>query len=365
MLQHRSMPYRRLALMALAAVMLVALLAACGKKESATVIATYNNGGQVTDKEFDKYIAFQTLMGNQMALYASIPQIKEQIIKQYILSKVKIDEVSDEKKKEAQKAADDFENTLKTQRNTQPDLKSFLDESNLSVKEATTFYKELLQFQSYYETKEKELMDQVTDDEIKAEYDKAPSDYNVVTVRHILIGTSDPNTGEELNTEEEAEKLAYQVKDKLEAGGDWDALAKEYSTDAGSKENGGLYSDQVAKGWVVEFKEAANEQAIGAIGEPVATQFGYHVIKVESRDEASSFDKLSDQAKDLIRQELSATKLNDFLTAEQDKLGITITLPEEPAEGETEAPDETETPDETPGESPSASPDASPSASAE
>lgn len=365
MLHHRSMPYRRLALLTLAAVMLVALLAACGKKESATVIATYNNGGQVTDKEFDKYIAFQTLLGNQMALYASIPQIKEQIIKQYILSKSVVDEVSEEEKKEAQKGADDFENQLKTARNTQPDLKQLMDESDLSVKEATAFYKDLLQFQAYYESKEKEFMDQVTDDEIKTEYDKEPSDYNVVTVRHILIGTNDPNTGEELNTDEEAEKLAYEVKDKLEAGGDWDALAKEYSTDTGSKENGGLYSDQVAKGWVVEFKEAANEQAVGAIGDPVATQFGYHVIKVESRDEASSFDKLSDKAKDMIREELSATKLNDFLTAEQDKLGIAITLPEEPSDGETEAPDETETPDETPGESPDASPSASPSASAE
>ena len=106
------------------------------------------------------------------------------------------------------------------------------------------FYKTDAAFQTYYAAKGEELKPTVTEEEIKAEYDKAPADFNVVSVRHILIGTIDPNTGAELKTDEEALKLAKEVKAKLDAGGDWNALAKEYSTDTGSKDNGGLYEKQ-------------------------------------------------------------------------------------------------------------------------
>ncbi|WP_186438525.1 peptidylprolyl isomerase [Cohnella terricola] len=356
MLHHRSMPYRRLALLALAAVMLVALISACGKKEAkATVIATYN-GGEVTDKEFDKYIAFQgSILGNQMAMYASIPQFKEQIIKQYIINKELIKSVSDEDKKQAKTAADSFKKTLEQARKTNPDLKKQMDADSLSVKDAVAMYQETAELQSAYKAKEDELKKQVTDDEIKTEFDKTPSDYNVVTVRHILIGTNDPNSGAELMSDEDALKKAEEVKAKLEAGGDWAALAKEYSTDTGSKDNGGLYENQVAKKWVGEFKDAANKQPIGEIGDPVQTQFGYHVIKVEKREEASSADKLSQQAKDVIIEEVAGNKFSDYMKEQEDKLGIKITLPPEPSP----SPSESGAPSESPSESPSASPSAS------
>lgn len=362
MLHHRSMPYRRLALLTLAAVMLVALMSACGKKEKDTVIATYNNGGQVTDKEFEKYIAYQILSGNsQIAMYASIPQIKEQLVKQYIAAKVLGDQISAEEKDKVKKDSKTFKENVEKARNTQPDFKQQLKDNDLSVADMVAFYEETLKFQSYYSSKGEEFKTQVTDEEIKAEFDKAPSDYNVVTVRHILIGTNDPNTGAELKSEEEALKTAEEVKAKLEAGGDWEALAKEYSTDDGSKNNGGLYEKQVAGGWVAEFKEAANTQPVGEIGEPVLTQFGYHVIKVESREEATSADKLSEESKESISMQLASTKLNEYIVSEQDKLGIVVTLPQEPSE----SPSASESPAESPAESPSESPSASPSASAQ
>jgi len=375
MLQHRSMPYRRLALLALAAVMLVALMSACGKKEKETVIATYNNGGQVTDQDFEKYIAFQLLSGNnQIAMYASIPQIKEQLVKQYIVTKVLGEQISNEEKDKVKTEIKTFKENVEKARNTQPELKTQMKENNLTVGDMVNFYEETLKFQSYYSAKGDEFKGKVTDEEIKAEFDKAPSDFNVVTVRHILIGTSDPNTGEELKTEEEALKTANEVKAKLEAGGDWNALAKEYSTDTGSKDNGGLYEKQAAGGWVAEFKEAANTQPIGEIGEPVKTQFGYHVMKVESREEVTSVDKLSEESKDSIKMELSSTKLNEFIVSEQDKLGIVVTLPQEPSaspsasgsESPAESPSASgsESPAESPSASGSESPAASPSASA-
>ncbi|WP_373232006.1 peptidylprolyl isomerase [Cohnella sp.] len=357
MLHHNRMPYRRLATLMLAAVMLVALISACGKKEEGTsgagkgtVIATYK-GGEVTDTEFDKYAAYAALMSPEKAMYMSIPQFKEQFIQQYIVTKEMVKNVSDEDKKAAETASATFKTQLEEAMKTQAELKKHMDDNNLSVNEAVAFFENDSAFQSYYTAKGEELKPSVTEAEIKAEFDKAPVDFNIVSVRHILIGTVDPQTQAELKTEEEALKLAKEVKAKLDNGGDWTALAKEYSTDTGSKDNGGLYEKQAAGGWVAEFKEAANTQEIGKVGEPVKTQFGYHVMKVENR-EVMTYEKLSKESKDKLIGTVINTKISDFLTAEQDKLEIKVTLPEEPSPTATGSPSAL----------PSPVPDASPAA---
>jgi foldase protein PrsA len=361
MLHHNRMSYRRLVTLLLAAVMLVALISACGKKEegtsgagAGTVIATYK-GGELKDTEFDKYAAYAALMSPEQAMYMSIPQFKEQFVKQYIVTKEMIKGVSEEDKKTAKTQGEAFKTQLETAMKEQAELKQHMEDNDLSVAEAVSFLEDQVAFQAFYSAKGEELKPGVTDEEIKTEFEKAPTDYNIVSVRHILIGTLDPSTGEELKSDEEALKVANEVKAKLENGGDWTALAKEYSTDAGSKDNGGLYEKQAAGGWVAEFKQAANTQEIGKIGEPVKTEFGYHVMKVESREEVT-YDKLPQETKDKLIVTISTTKVNDFLTAEQDKLEIKVTLPEEPTES---APS-------SPSASPeaSSSPEASPSPSA-
>lgn len=360
MLHHNRMPYRRLATLMLATVMLVALISACGKKEESapgagkgTVIATYRNG-EVTDTEFDKYAAYAALMSPEKSMYMSIPQFKEQFIKQYIVTKEMVKGVSAEDKKAAETAGATFKTQLEEAIKTQAELKKHMDDNDLSVNEAIAFYENDAAFQGFYTAKGEELKPSVTDAEIKAEFDKAPTDFNIVSVRHILIGTVDPETGAELKSDEDALKLANEVKSKLDNGGDWAALAKEYSTDKGSKENGGLYEKQAAGAWVAEFKEAANKQEIGKVGEPVKTQFGYHVMKVESR-EVMTYEKLSKESKDTLIKAVVDTKISDFLTAEQDKLEIKVTLPAEPSPTATGSPNA----------SPAASPNASPAATTE
>lgn len=361
MLHHNRMPYRRLAVLMLAAVMLVALISACGKKEEGTpgagkgaVIATYK-GGEVTDTEFNKYAAYAALMSPEKAMYMSIPQFKEQFVKQYIVTKEMVKGVSEENKKAAVTAGADFKTKLQDAIKTQAELKKHMDDGDLSIDEAVAFYENDAAFQSFYSAKGEELKPSVTDADIKAEFEKAPTDFNIVSVRHILIGTIDAETGAELKTDEEALKLAKEVKTKLENGGDWTALAKEYSSDPGSKDTGGLYEKQAAGAWAPEFKEAANTQEIGKIGEPVKTQFGYHVMKVESRD-VMTYEKLSKESKDKVIETLVNTKISDFLTAEQDKLEIKVTLPVEPT------PTATGSPAASPAASPVASPAASPAA---
>jgi foldase protein PrsA len=116
------------------------------------------------------------------------------------------------------------------------------------------------------------------------------------------------------------------VNDKLVKGGDWTKLAKEYSDDPGSKDNGGLYENQEARNWVAEFKAASLKQPINQVGDPVKTEYGYHVMKVEKR-EPQALDKVKDE----LKQEAAQNKLNDFMANELPKLITKIDLPQEAA----------------------------------
>jgi len=365
MLHHNRMPYRRLALM-LAAVMLVALISACGNKGAmpgagkGDVIATYKDGGKVTSKEFDKYVAYTTITNQQKAMYMSF--MKEYFVKEYAAGKVLIGELTKEQKKDFDATVKSFRTQLTQARVTQPELKTFMKENDLSVEDVIAFLRYDLAYDKYRQDKLAELEGQVTEEDLKAEFDKAPADFNIVSVRHILIKTYDPQTQQQVREDEEALKIANEVKAKLDAGGDWEALAKEFSEDEGSKDKGGLYEKQQAKGWVSAFKEAANTQEIGKIGEPVKTEYGYHVMKVESR-ESTAFDKLTDTDKEGLKANVGQAKLTEFLNAEQEKLEIKVTLPEEPSPSPSESGAGEESPSASPDASPSSSPAASPSAS--
>lgn len=367
MLHHKRMPYRLLGTLILTAGMLSALLTGCGGKDGdypgsgkGDVIATYKDGGKVTDTEYDKYAAAQAFTSPDKAMYMQIGQLKENFVKQYIVSKVFASQISDADKKTVDDSADQFNTQLKTELKSDSgaQLKSYLDEHNLSAAEATKIFRHDYSFQLFYMAKLNEFKPKVTEQEMKTEYDKDPSEFNVASVRHILVKVTDPKTKESVRTDEEALKIAKDVKAKLDAGGDWNALAKQYSEDDGSKDKGGLYENSAVSGWVQAFKEAVNTQAVGKIGEPVLSEYGYHIIKVESRS-ATAFDKLTDANKDKLKSAVAQTKVGEFLTAEQDKLEIKVTLP-----APSPSPAASPTAPESPGASPSASPAASPTASA-
>mgnify|MGYP002619720757 FL=1 len=337
-LNKRYAAVRRLAALAMAGV-LAGTLAACGGKDNGGLpgegkgepVATYQ-GKTVTDAEFNKYMSLVELTSPQDAMYAEfIPGYKEQILERYILYKEYAAKASEDDVKQAEENAAEFRKQLdavlkdEAQKET---IRQILDKSGLTSKEAERLLRMLISGEMAIDKRYREIKASVTEDEIRAEFEKAPSDYNIVTVRHILVSTDDPATGEEIRTEEEALARAKAVRAKLIAGGSWDELAQEYSDDPGSKMNGGLYADAKAGEWVEAFKQAANTQPVGVIGEPVLTSYGYHVILVEKREEMT-FDKLPQETKDEILESLAGPKLNEQMRQEIEALGIEISLPQE------------------------------------
>jgi peptidyl-prolyl cis-trans isomerase D len=133
--------------------------------------------------------------------------------------------------------------------------------------------------------------DPVTDAELKAAYDARAALYKVEEQRrasHVLV-----------KTREEADKLAAELR---KAPGRFAELAKKHSLDTGSAEKGGDLGFFGRSMMVPAFEEAAYRQKEGEIGNPVQSDFGWHVIRITGVQAAKT------RSLDEVRAEL-ATEL--------------------------------------------------------
>ncbi|TGQ57690.1 peptidylprolyl isomerase [Mesorhizobium sp. M1C.F.Ca.ET.193.01.1.1] len=141
------------------------------------------------------------------------------------------------------------------------------------------------------EVVEKEVVNKVTDADVRARYDHEIANtppVNEVHARHILV-----------KTKEEAEAIIKQ----LDGGADFQKLANEHTSDPSGKSNGGDLGWFGPGQMVPEFDKAAFALDVGKYSkEPVQSQFGWHVIKVEDKraKQPPAFDDVKDQAKQAV-----------------------------------------------------------------
>jgi peptidyl-prolyl cis-trans isomerase C len=126
----------------------------------------------------------------------------------------------------------------------------------------------------------------IDDADIKKYYDEHQKDFDEVHARHILIrmkGSPLPvKPGQKDLTEEEALAKAQEVWQKLKTGEDFATLAKQESDDTGTGTNGGDLGFFHHNQMVPAFADAAFQLKPGETSQPVKTQFGYHIIRVEA-----------------------------------------------------------------------------------
>ncbi len=135
-----------------------------------------------------------------------------------------------------------------------------------------------------------------TDAEMKKLYDESVAKTQPeeeVRARHILVKT---------------EKEAQDVLAKLKGGADFEKLAREISTDPSAKTNGGDLEYFTKGQMVAEFSDAAFKLTKGQISQPVKTQFGFHVIKVEDKrmKPVPKFEDVKDQVQAFVVRKAQA-----------------------------------------------------------
>lgn len=169
-----------------------------------------------------------------------------------------------------------------------PDLDSYLESVNASESGIRRFARQLI-IQGAVAS---ELEDQYvapTDDDVQAELAAFPLDWLEVCASHILVATAEE---------------AADAKARLGAGEAFADVASDVSTDPDSGPNGGDLGCGPASGFVEEFANAAAEAEIGVPTDPVETQYGFHIIRVDSREEADP---------DLVRQYLEGEARSEVI----------------------------------------------------
>lgn len=159
----------------------------------------------------------------------------------------------------------------------------------------------------------------VSDEEVAAYYEENKEQFSQgeqVDASHILV---------------ESEDLAKEIKGKLDDGGDMAALAKEYSTDPGSKDNGGKLGFFGKGQMVPEFEEAAFSNKVGEISDPIKSEHGYHIIVVNEKKEAQvgSLEENKEDIKALLEEQKMPQAFSAWYAKTAEEYKITNTLTDE------------------------------------
>lgn len=311
--------YRKLAVYVL---IFAFLLTGCGDQVIAKV-----NGVKITETELSDEVERIAVMhgydldGEHGALMRNVLEeqtLEALIMKNLVLQEAKARKITVDKKKikeEIQNIKDNF--------SSKKEYKEFLTANKLTEKELFKTYETMYIYEALFDEITKDITEPSED---PAEYYNENTEEffrpEMVQVRHVLV-----------DTKEEAEAIL----EALASGADFKELALEKSTDPSVTQNEGLMEYFPRGGYMVEeFEEAAF--ALSEIGEytqePVKTDYGFHIIKLEGRQEEKqmTFEEVKEQ---LIERLLAQDKSEKFRVFEDELLAkaeIEKLLPEDETE---------------------------------
>jgi foldase protein PrsA len=287
-----------------------ALLAACGGNSGGTPDVPEDAVAVAGDKDVP-LSAFETLINQQKLQYKQqkrpFPKVgtkdynalRDQITA-YLVHAAEFEQKADEL--DIKVTDKEIQDALKKFKQTQfgGDEKKYVQARNAQgLKESDVVDNERLQLITTKLFKHVTDSSKVTPKQIRAYYDKNKAQYvtqDSRTVRHILVPKK---------------ALADKIYSQLENGADFAKLAKKYSKDTGSAQQGGRLT--ISKGQTVpEFESTAFKLKTGQLAKPVKTQFGWHIIEAVSPVTKASFvpfAKVSAQ----IRQQLESTNKNTVM----------------------------------------------------
>lgn len=300
--------------MLMAGIMVLGMVACNGAKQELYVAKV--NGKEIAYSDYEKnYMIFKkqieanvgadiwTQDAGSGKTYGEVfkEQILEKLIEDAMLSQeaekagLKVDE---------KEIADQLEN-FKKQIETNQEYKDYLEQNGISddfIKKQMEIDNLLTKFRVDYDKK-----NEVSEEDIKKYYQENQAEFKIDEVRasHILLKTVDDNRLPLDDAAKEAVRTkAQEVLAKVKSGEDFARLAKEYSEDPGSAENGGDLNFFGRGQMVKPFEDAAFSMGVGQVSELVESNFGYHIIKVtDKKNETSGFEEVQDRIKSTLLDE--------------------------------------------------------------
>lgn len=164
--------------------------------------------------------------------------------------------------------------------------------------------------------------------EAKKYYEEHKNEFEKLKLSHIMIHFATPEETKAaakakkvqspLRSEQEALKLANKIDDQLKNGGKFEALAKQYSDDASTKEEGGNLGElsrndpRLARRGLQPLLDKAFEMKVGEIAGPIKTEIGYHILTLTSPAEQAPFEAVKDQLLFKTRGEVRGKLLEEL-----------------------------------------------------
>ncbi len=228
---------------------------------------------QVTQgQEIDEATFWETpLTGNKKASEYAIEAAKEQIIASNVMTNM-AKEQNITLTSEDITQIDGYIQSWKDQLGSETAYAEWLKSNGLSKE----LHKQLYENSSYAQKLAAKMATDLTDDQVKAYYND-----QMVRVKHVLLNTSNSETGEPLSQSDQAavKEKADMVREFALLGEDFDKLIEEYSQDPGSFTTPDGYLVGRNGGWVKEFEDASLLLKMDEISPVTKSTFGYHIIK--------------------------------------------------------------------------------------
>jgi peptidyl-prolyl cis-trans isomerase C len=265
---------------------------------------------------------------NQVLPEAERPQIVTNLVERMVMAQLLLARANAEEKAEAKKLAEKFVEETKKRMPSEDAFKRRLDATGMKYE---TFLARAEEEALLRKVVEREVAGKITisDDAAKKYYDENPKQFDqpeMARASHIMLMTLDAATRTELTEEKKKEKRAKidQLLVRAKAGEDFAALAKEFSEDKGSKQNGGEYTFARGRSGIPEFEAAAFALMPGQISDVVTSQYGYHIVKLLEKlpPKKLQLAEVSARIKDVLLAQETQRQMPDYYKKLKEEAGV-------------------------------------------
>jgi parvulin-like peptidyl-prolyl isomerase len=279
-----------------------------------------------------------------------IKEFKQRLLDQMIDDKLLRQEALKRKIKVGKREIDEGIKQVKKRFPTDAEFQGELKKENLTMAQFEKRIEEQLMVMKLIEQEIKSKVPQPTDEQVRDFYNKIQAKMNgkdlgldkkeeeeianlakflgrmvseQVRARHILVAVDKNATMEEKSA---ALKKVKKIQQELKGGADFSELAQKYSDDPGSKSRGGDLGFFAKNDMVPEFEKTAFSLNVGQVSEPVQTEFGYHIIKVEEKRAARklTFDEVKNDLREFLYQKSAQKRYESWVKELRSKAAIKV-----------------------------------------